>query len=72
MKNRVEYVFDREPIAYRFLNTVSHWDVPGLTVKFGQSSFHVLIEYTVQKGDFDTTLSQLDDLSAREGGVEAS
>lgn len=72
VKNKVEYVFDTEPTAYRFLNTVGHWDIPGLVVKFGQSSFHVLIQYTVQKGDFDTTLSKLDDLSGKEGGVEVS
>ena len=70
MKNQVEYQFDQEPNAYRFLNTVSNWEVPGLKVKFGQSSYHVRIVYELQQNGFDTTLSELDNLAANENGVE--
>lgn len=72
MLNQVEYVFDTEPTAYRFLNTVSNWDAPGLRVKFGRSAFHVRVQYEVRTQEFDTMLSELDDLADKEGGSEES
>lgn len=70
MKNQIEYAFKTEPDAYRFLNTVVNWALPDLSVKFGQSSFHVRIDYEVKQSGFDDTLSKLDDLAERERGIE--
>lgn len=72
MKNQVEYEFTAEPSAYRFLNTVSNWEHIDLTVKFGRSSCHVKVDYWVQSAGFDSTLSELDELASKEGGVEVS
>lgn len=70
MKNQIEYRFQTEPDAYRFLNIVSHWDLPGLSVKLGRSSFHVCVVYEVKQNGFDDTLSKLDDCAERENGIE--
>ena len=72
MISQIEYEFQTEPSAYRFLNTVSHWDIQGLGVKFGRSSYHVRISYRVQRQGFDNTLSELDDLASNENGTEVS
>jgi len=72
MNNQVEYCFDDEPTAYRFLNTVSGWGRNGVSVKYGRSSFHVKISYEVKVGAFDSTLSDLDDLAAMHQGQEVS
>lgn len=70
MTNQLEYVFETEPDAYRFLNTVKHFDAEKLVVKYGRSSFHVKVEYSYKSGEFDSTSSELDDLAASMSGQE--
>ncbi|RDV26138.1 hypothetical protein DXV75_08670 [Alteromonas aestuariivivens] len=72
MENQIEYQFPSEPQAYRFLNTVSHFDCEGLVVKYGQSSRHVKVKYRYAVGEFDGTLSKLDDLARELAGEEVS
>lgn len=69
MENTVEFEFESEMSAYRFLNTVKHIDAEGLKVKFGRSDHHVSVKYRYILGQFDITLSTLDDL-ARELGCQ--
>ncbi|GMM69320.1 MAG: hypothetical protein VXZ36_10910 [Pseudomonadota bacterium] len=70
MENHVEYQFETEMSAYRFLNTVKHIDAEGLRVKFGRSDHHVSVKYRYVLGEFDATLSTLDDLALELGGQE--
>ena len=72
MLNQIEYAFADEPTAYRFLNTVSGWRRPKLTVKYGRSAYHVKVAYEMQVGAFDSTLSELDDLASSHNGHEVS
>ncbi len=70
MDNTVEFQFSSEMAAYRFLNTVKHIDADGLKVKFGRSDHHVMVKYRYVLGEFDGTLSTLDDLARELGGEE--
>ena len=70
MQNAIEYVFDTQPQAYRFLNTAKHLQADNLKVKYGQSNFHVRVSYRIKTGEFDTMLAQLDDLASELGGRE--
>jgi hypothetical protein len=70
MENAVEFEFESEMSAYRFLNTVKHIDAEGLKVKFGRSDHHVSVKYRYILGEFDITLSTLDDLARELGGQE--
>jgi len=70
MENHVEYQFETEMSAFRFLNTVKHIDAEGLCVKFGRSDHHVSVKYRYVVGEFDVTLSTLDDLALELGGQE--
>ncbi|OJF68421.1 hypothetical protein BK026_06260 [Alteromonas sp. V450] len=70
MENSVEFKFDTEMLAYRFLNTVKHIDADGLKVKFGRTDHHVAIRYRYVVSEFDSTLSTLDDLARELGGEE--
>jgi len=70
MENTVEFEFESEMSAYRFLNTVKHIDAEGLKVKFGRSDHHVSVKYRYILGEFDITLSTLDDLARELGGQE--
>ncbi|BCO19527.1 hypothetical protein LHL20_06130 [Alteromonas sp. McT4-15] len=70
MENTVEFEFESEMSAYRFLNTVKHIDAEGLKVKFGRSDHHVSVKYRYILGQFDITLSTLDDLARELGGQE--
>ncbi|GFD89619.1 hypothetical protein KUL152_18450 [Tenacibaculum sp. KUL152] len=70
MENTVEFEFESEMSAYRFLNTVKHIDAEGLKVKFGRSDHHVSVRYRYILGEFDVTLSTLDDLARELGGQE--
>ncbi|AEA98457.1 hypothetical protein [Alteromonas mediterranea] len=72
MENAVEYHFETEMSAYRFLNTVKHIDAEGLKVKFGRSDHHVSVKYRYVVGVFDSTLSTLDDLARELGGEEVA
>ncbi|WP_278384599.1 hypothetical protein [Alteromonas mediterranea] len=72
MENAVEYHFETEMSAYRFLNTVKHIDAEGLKVKFGRSDHHVSVKYCYVVGVFDSTLSTLDDLARELGGEEVA
>lgn len=71
MNNEIEYVFESEMRAYRFLNTVKHFDADDLRVKFGRSDTYVYVSYRYVLGEFDNTLSKLDDLARELGGSEA-
>ncbi len=66
----LQFEFPTEQLAYRFLNTVTHFDAEDLTVKFGKSDHHVRVSYRYREGQFDTIASQLDDLAARMDGTE--
>lgn len=70
MENCVEFQFETEMSAYRFLNTVKHFDADGLRVKFGRSDHHVSVKYRYVVGEFDSMLSNLDDLARELGGEE--
>ncbi|WDT84643.1 hypothetical protein [Alteromonas sp. 009811495] len=70
MENTVEFEFESEMSAYRFLNTAKHIDAEGLKVKFGRSDHHVSVKYRYILGQFDITLSTLDDLARELGGQE--
>ncbi|WP_338517869.1 hypothetical protein [Alteromonas gracilis] len=70
MENSIEYLFESEMTAYRFLNTVKHIDAEGLKVKFGRSDHHVSVRYRYVVGEFDSTLSTLDDIARELGGEE--
>lgn len=70
VNNTVEYCFDSEALAYRFLNTVKHKTYPALRVKFGRDDRHVWVSYKMQADVFDNTLAELDDLARELGGTE--
>lgn len=70
MENSIEFQFESEMTAYRFLNTVKHIDAEGLKVKFGRSDHHVSVKYRYVVGEFDLTLSTLDDIARELGGEE--
>lgn len=70
MENQIEYVFAKETQAYKFLNTVKHFDAHALKVKFGRTDSHVFVSYRVATGEFDEMLSELDDLARDLGGEE--
>ncbi len=72
MQVQLEFVFDTEPDAYRFLNTAKHFAAKDLIVKRGRSSQHVLIRYRYADGEFDDTAAKLDDLARDMGGEEFS
>ncbi len=67
---QVEFAFESEPNAYRFLNTVKHFDAKDLIVKRGRSAQHVLIKYRYADGSFDDTAAKLDDIAREMGGEE--
>ncbi|GGF55926.1 hypothetical protein [Alteromonas lipolytica] len=70
MRNSVEYVFPSQPLAYRFLNTVRHFDAEQLVVKYGQTNLHVKVSYRIKTDGFDATLGELDDLARQMEGCE--
>lgn len=70
MNITIEYQFTNQPTAYRFLNTVSHWDVDKLVVKYGKNNHHVSVRYQPVTQGFDDTLAKLDDLASSMGGHE--
>ena len=70
MENSVEFRFESEMAAYRFLNTVKHLDAEALKVKFGRSDHHVSVKYRYVLGAFDSTLATLDDLARDLEGEE--
>ena len=70
MKNSVEYKFPSQPLAYRFLNTVKHFDAEQLVVKYGQTNHHVKVSYLIKTECFDSTLGELDDLASQMDGEE--
>lgn len=72
MLNQIEYAFNDEPTAYRFLNTVSAMGDGELKAKYGRNTCHVRVSYEVQTGAFDNTLSKLDDLAEQHGGHEVN
>ncbi len=71
LEQDIEYRFDSEARAYRFLNTATHLDADGLRVRFGRTDHHVRIRYQPRSNGFDTTLAQLDDIARELGGEEA-
>lgn len=72
MNITIEYQFNNQPTAYRFLNTVSHWDVDKLVVKYGKNNQHVRVRYQPVTQGFDDTLARLDDLASSMDGCEVS
>ncbi len=70
MENQIEYKFPNEQLAYRFLNTVRNRDLDGGRVGLGKSNRHVKVSYRLSVGQFDTTLSELDDLARGLEGQE--
>ncbi|GGW77075.1 hypothetical protein [Alteromonas halophila] len=71
MHTDIEYGFPSEAIAYKFLNTVRHFDAEALRVRLGRNDHHVSIAYRPVTDGFDPTLSELDDLARELGGEEA-
>ena len=72
MENSVEFQFETEMSAYRFLNTVKHIDAEGLRVKFVRTDHDVSLKYRYGVGELDSMLSTLDDLARELGGEEVS
>lgn len=70
MNNSVEYKFPTQPQAYRFLNTVKHFDAEQLVAKYGQTNHHVKVSYRIKTAGFDATLGELDDLAEQMEGTE--
>ncbi len=70
MNVQIEYQFESEQRAYRFLNTARHFDAQHLKVKFGRSDHHVQVAYEYADNQFDTTASDLDDLARELDGEE--
>ncbi|NMH58604.1 hypothetical protein [Alteromonas ponticola] len=70
MNVQLQFKFPSEQLAYRFLNTVAHYDAEELRVKFGQSGHHVRVDYRYREGEFDSLASQLDDLASQMEGEE--
>jgi len=66
--SEIEYQFEAEPIAYRFLNTVKSWGQAELKAEYGKDSYSVKITYKVDILTFDDTLSRLDELAFQFGG----
>ncbi|WP_100640860.1 hypothetical protein [Alteromonas facilis] len=64
----IEFVFDAEPVAYRFLNTVKNWHQDGLKAEYGSDSACVKVSYLPANAGFDDTLSRLDRLADDMGG----
>lgn len=71
MQTDIEYAFPSEAVAYRFLNTVRHFDAEALRVTLGRNDHHVKVAYRPARDDFDATLSELDDLARELGGEES-
>ena len=46
---QVEFAFETEPNAYRFLNTVKHFDAKELVVKRGRSAQPMAVLMTLQQ-----------------------
>ncbi len=72
MENSVEFQFETEMSAYRFLNTVKHIDAEGLRVKFGRTDHHVSVFRFYGVRIFDSTLENSSDLARELGGEEVS
>lgn len=72
MDNNIEFAFPSERLAYRFLNTVRHFEAEALKVRYGRNNHHVAVSYRYKVGEFDATLSQLDDLARELQGEEVS
>ncbi|AXR06813.1 hypothetical protein [Salinimonas sediminis] len=70
MKIQIEYQFENEQRAYRFLNTATHFEAQALRVKLGRSNHHVKVSYEYVDGEFDTTASRMDDLARELEGEE--
>jgi len=71
MISDVEYYFDTEPTAYRFLNTVKSWHQTNLKAEYGKDSYSVKISYEVDILTFDDTLSRLDELAQHFNGKQS-
>ncbi|QJR82451.1 hypothetical protein CA267_017670 [Alteromonas pelagimontana] len=67
---QTQYRFASEKMAYRFLNTASHFNAEQLIVKYGRNNRHVLVKYQYAEGTFDSTASELDDLARELEGEE--
>mgnify|MGYP004066732955 CR=1 FL=1 len=70
MKVQIEYEFQTEQYAYRFLNTAMHMEAEALKVKLGRSDHHVSVAYQYADHAFDSTAADLDDLARELGGEE--
>lgn len=70
MRNTIEYKFPSQPLAYRFLNTVKHFDAEQLVVKYGQTNRHVKVSYRIETEGFDSTLGELDEVARQMEGEE--
>ena len=68
MFTEIEYQFDSEPFAYRFLNSVKSWHQIDLKAEYGKDSSAVRVTYKMDRNGFDDTLSRLDDLALKYGG----
>ncbi|MDM7860617.1 hypothetical protein QTP81_08415 [Alteromonas sp. ASW11-36] len=64
----VEFNFDSEPQAYRFLNSVKNWHQRDLKAEYGRDSASVKVTYLPAANAFDDTVSRLDDLATELGG----
>jgi hypothetical protein len=68
LEQQIEYEFDQEPVAYRFLNTVKNWQQRNLRAVYGSDACAVKITYQPNSGAFDDTLARLDNLAEQMGG----
>lgn len=68
LEQQIDYEFDQEPVAYRFLNTVKNWQQANLRAVYGADAYTVRITYQPANQAFDDTLSRLDSLAEQMGG----
>lgn len=68
LNQQVEYEFEAEPNAYRFLNTVRNWQQRNLKVEYAHDNASVRVIYQPLSKDFDDTLDRLDRLADDLGG----
>lgn len=71
MQSQLVYTFSSATEANRFLNELSPWRKAPVKARLARNDQTVSVTYDAEKGGFDTTASDLDDLAASYGGKEA-
>lgn len=70
MITSIQYQFNNEQVAYRFLNELKHWPLHEVKGRLFKRSSCVQVSYEFDGKGFDSTCSDLDDLASQYNGVE--